>query len=260
MDLRPMLQTVLPARIRAAVRDFLWRLLNIGWVLRSGLPVELRGLSDWVVYSDIFVDGEYDDAIEHAVSTRSARERTRILDIGANVGFFALRCLDIAYRRRVSWERLELMLVEGSAPVYRDLITRVRNWGSAAGAVRAQYGLAGLHEGFATMDQPNLNCMSRVLQGERGASARSSVPYVDLRPYFREHAEIQLLKCDIEGSELTFLETYRPELSAVRSIVIELHKDLCDTQRCIQILEAAGFHNLRLLRESPTTSVAFMWR
>ena len=260
MSGRAILRRLMPAGMLGAVREFLWRLLDVKWTLRSGIQIQLRGLSDWIVYNDIFVDGEYDDAIEHAVSTLRPGAHARILDVGSNVGFFALRCLDIAQRRGVSWEQLDLMLIEGSAPVYQDLTARIQKWGSAAGAVRTQYGLAGLHEGFATMNQPNLNCMSRVLPDRGGVLARSGVPYIDLRPYFRQSAEVQLLKCDIEGSELTFLETYRSELSAVRSIVIELHKDLCDTQRCIQILDAAGFCNLRLLREMPTITVAFMWR
>jgi hypothetical protein len=71
---------------------------------------------------------------------------------------------------------------------------------------------------------------------------------------------VHLLKCDIEGSELTFLETYRPQLAVVRSIVIELHHDRCDTERCMEILEGAGFCNRRMLREAPTFAVAFMWR
>jgi FkbM family methyltransferase len=260
MGFRTILQKLIPAAVRGAVRDFMWRLLNIRWTLRSGLAVEVRGLSDWVVYSDIFVDGEYDEAVEHALATLRPGERARILDIGANVGFFALRCLDIAQRRGVPWERLDLTLIEGAAAAHRDLTARVRSWGRAADVVSIRYGLAGLLDGFGTMAQRDLGCMSRVSTAAGGAPPSSRVPYIDLRPYLRATGSIQLLKCDIEGSELTFLETYGSELSAVRAIVIELHKDLCDTQRCIQILETAGFGGLRLLREMPTIAVAFLSR
>lgn len=260
MDLKPLLRKLFPARTLGALRDFLWRLLDIKWTLRSRIPVELHGLSDWVVYSDIFVNREYDDAIDHVYSTLPSGERARILDVGANVGFFALRCLDIAARRGLSWERLDLMLIEGSTPVFEDLTTRMRKWGSAGNVLRVKHGLAGLHEGLGTMEPASLNCMNRVVPGDESGSGRSRVPYVDLRPYFLESRVVHLLKCDIEGSELTFLETYRPQLPVVRSIVIELHHDRCDTRRCVEILEDAGFRNQRTLRETPTFAVAFMWR
>lgn len=260
MGLRPLIRKLLPARVRGALRDFLWRLLDVRWTLRSGLPVRLRGLSDWVVFSDIFVNGEYDPAIEHAYSTLPAGERARILDVGANIGFFALRCLDVAARRGLKWERIELTLIEGSASVFNDLTARMRAWGPAGSAIRVTHGLAGLHEGLGTIEAAGLNCMSRVVPDDGAGPARSRVAYVDLRPYFLESGPVHLLKCDIEGSELTFLDAYRPQLAAVRSIVIELHHDRCDTRRCMQILEEAGFCNRRMLREAPAFAVAFVWR
>jgi len=255
-----MLRRLVPLAARAAVRDFLWRVLDVRWMLRSRLPVQVRGLSDWVIYGDIFIDGEYDEAIERTYAALEPGEVAHILDLGANVGFFALRCLDVAHRRGLDWARLDLMLIEGSAPVYRDLTARVRQWEGAHGAVRAQFGLAGLHEGSAAMRQEALHCMTRVVQDGARGSAGVRVPYLDLRPYFREAGVVHLLKCDIEGSELSFLETYRPELARVRAVVIELHKDLCDAQACLRILRDAGFRNLRMLRDLPAIGVAFAWR
>ena len=38
-----------------------------------------------------------------------------------------------------------------------------------------------------------------------------------------------LLKCDIEGAELLFLENYEDLLGKVRNAVFELHHEQCDT-------------------------------
>ena len=260
MSIKSIFRSFLPTRARSAARDFLWRLLGIKWTMRSGLPVELHGLSDWIVYSDIFVNGEYDEAIEHAYSTLPAGEQARILDLGANTGFFAMRCLDLAKRRGIGWDRLDLTLIEGSAAVFEGLMARVGKWGEAGRVLHLKHGLAGQLGGAGTMESADLNCMNSVVTDEQSGGSRFRIDYLDLRPYFREHGNVQLLKCDIEGSELMFLENYAPQLSSVASIVIELHHDKCDTRRCMQILQEAGFSNRRMLREAPTFAVAFAWR
>jgi hypothetical protein len=93
-----------------------------------------------------------------------------------------------------------------------------------------------------------------------GSRDSPAVPYLDLRPRLAGAEPVHLLKCDIEGSEQAFLESYAPHLGAVRSVVIELHHDRCDTRRCLELLERAGFVGRRVLREAPTFSVVLLWR
>ena len=50
-----------------------------------------------------------------------------------------------------------------------------------------------------------------------------------------------LLKCDIEGSELQFVENYPGVLAKTRWVVMEMHHDLCDVPRCRQLLRDSGF-------------------
>ena len=105
MSFGAFLRRLLPSRVVDTLRDLLWRSLDIKWTLRSKLSIELHGLSDWVVFSDIFVNGEYDEAIEHTFSTMPSGEQVRILDLGANVGFFTLRCFEVVNFRNLRMPR-----------------------------------------------------------------------------------------------------------------------------------------------------------
>jgi hypothetical protein len=57
--------------------------------------VKVASKGEWWVYNDIFVDGEYDMPIHTALEDRSPVRPFIVLDLGANVGYFALRVLDL---------------------------------------------------------------------------------------------------------------------------------------------------------------------
>ena len=82
----------------------------------------------------------------------------------------------------------------------------------------------------------------------------------ELETLFPEGVSIDLLKCDIEGSELELLESYGDLLRRVEIAVIELHHEICDTARCYELLRAAGFAGEERLREDDRVSVALFWR
>ncbi len=83
--------------------------------------------------------------------------------------------------------------------------------------------------------------------------------FIDLSILMEKVGEIDLLKCDIEGAELLFLENYGDLLGKVRNAVFELHHEQCDTNKCRDILLKSGFRET-VLRATPTFSVNFMTR
>src|SRR5690242_4474626 len=89
----------------------LWSILRPEWTLPSGLKVTVGSWAEWVTYNDIFVDGEYDVPIRHAID--HAEPDAVILDIGANVAYFALRFSDLWMRARPR-QSFRLIGVEGS--------------------------------------------------------------------------------------------------------------------------------------------------
>ena len=83
--------------------------------------------------------------------------------------------------------------------------------------------------------------------------------FIDLDLLMRNVGEIDLLKCDIEGAELLFLENYESLLGRVRTAVFEFHHEMCDTGKCRDILRRNGFHET-VLRTTATFSVSLLTR
>jgi hypothetical protein len=88
-----------------------------------------------------------------------------------------------------------------------------------------------------------------------------AVPYVDVAALLPADTRIDLLKVDIEGSELDFVAEYAADLlPRVRHLVIELHHGQCDTGSCVEILRATGFAAPRVLREEHGCSLLLFSR
>ena len=88
-----------------------------------------------------------------------------------------------------------------------------------------------------------------------GASSKSAeVPFVDVEAAVEHWPAIDLLKCDIEGAELLFLENYAGLLAKVDVAIFELHPNICDAQKAADIITSAGFDHQEL-RRNPDTSV-----
>ncbi len=84
----------LSSKLVAVVRLLCWRILQPEICMHSGTAT-VRSDSDWGVANEIFVHGDYDRAILQAIRPDGQVEPLRILDLGANVGFFSLRCIDL---------------------------------------------------------------------------------------------------------------------------------------------------------------------
>jgi hypothetical protein len=86
-----------------------------------------------------------------------------------------------------------------------------------------------------------------------------NVAFVDVDALIKDKFEIDLLKCDIEGAELMFIENYGDLLRRVRTAVLELHHHQCDTKRCVRLLESLGFRQT-ILRFNDSFSVCLFSR
>ncbi len=224
--------------------------MRLCWTLESGLLVEVRSVAEWVIYNDIFVNGEYDLPIR-AVARSCTENRLEILDIGANVGFFTLRAADYLLRRK-PMTQFSITLVEGSPSVYRRLQSRIGKQSLLTGRVRAVRGLAGRRSGFGRIRERTFHVMNAVTTkpfvGRR-------VRYVDFTGLPTPRGTVDLMKCDIEGHELVFFENNFELLCRTRLAVVELHHERCDTDGCVRVLGNAGLSTDRQLRSGDGYSV-----
>ena len=85
------------------------------------------------------------------------------------------------------------------------------------------------------------------------------VPYIDVAAAVGDRP-VDLLKCDIEGSEEDFLTSYPDLLRRVRTAVIEHHLGLNDQAACVNALRSAGLQEVTVLSEDEETTLALYER
>jgi FkbM family methyltransferase len=255
----------LPESVQFQIRERYWRVksrllyqslygwLNLEHTLDTGLRLKVASKGEWWIYNDIFVNGEYDVPI-HAALGASSGQPLVVLDLGANVGYFALRVLDLIRRQHLDHILPDITMVEGSPETFGELESRIRSQPLAPANVRMVHGLVGRRTGSALIRESALHVKSSIIDvPARGAV---NVEFVDVNTLMEDKVEIDLLKCDIEGAELIFIENYGDLLRKVRYAVFELHHDQCDTQKCVSMLQSLGFRQT-ILRTNDSFSVSF---
>lgn len=253
------MRRLVPAPIAEVMRRWLWSLPDLGRVLHSGVRIEVASPSDWTIYNEVFADGEYDPALDRLLSRTDEERGLRILDLGANVGYFSLRAADRLLRSPLGGTDWELTLVEASRGLVAEIERRLLSQSLLAHRVRVVHGLVGRRSGTGLLQERGCHFSNSAVEGLT-AGGGLAVPYVDLGALYPPGVPIDLLKCDIEGSELAFLESYADLLDRVGIAVVELHHQHCDTARCLEILRSAGFVGEQRLREDDRVSVELYWR
>ena len=239
---------------RGRLGGTLWQILRPEWTLPSGLKITIASWAEWVIYNDIFVDGEYDIPIRHAV--QHAAPGSVALDVGGNVGYFALRFADLWLRERGAAE-LKLVGVEGSPRTYPRLLERL-DQEALKGRTDYRFGLAGERSGSAKISTSEFHVTDSIVAGD---GSGTSVPFLDLTTVAPDDARISLIKCDIEGAEMMFIENYPDLLRRTDSIVIELQHQMYDSKKCVTLLQEAGLQHAQRLRDfSPDATVDFFVR
>jgi FkbM family methyltransferase len=239
----------LPHRFHERLSRAVWRQLSPVWRLPSGLVAKVKSSAEWAIYNDIFVEGEYDLAISELLG--NCPERPVVVDLGANVGYFALRFADLWLRRNDGRE-FEILGVEGSPSTYDELISRM-NQPLISESCRFHLGLIGRRTGFGFISNLPFHVANSVaIRPSRGLQR---VRYVGLDSLIPDDRRISLLKCDIEGSEETFLQNYPDLLRRVDLAVFEMHPDKCSVTLCMELLDAAGLVHQTNIRSCDSFTV-----
>ncbi len=235
----------------------LYRVLDLEHTLQSGLTVKVASKGEWWTYNDIFVDGEYDVPIHTALEGRSPVRPFVVLDLGANVGYFAFRVLDLIGEQERENFCLDITMIEGSPKTFLELERRIRSQRHVAMGVRMVHGLVGQPRGSGVIREGAIHVKNTTVDVPMRQGV--IVDFVDLESLMADKSEIDLLKCDIEGAELLFIQNYAGLLRKVKHAVFELHHDQCDTKECVRTLEESGFHQT-VLRVNSSFSVSLFSR
>jgi len=228
----------------------------------------LKSESDWEIANEIFLQGDYDDAIDQAFLSNGSTGPVRILDLGANIGLFSLRCLDRHASAKLQ-RRLELIAIEGSPSLFVELKQRLANYlDSRDLSLTAKQGLVGRRSGKGmiyssvfhsctnTVVRPGGKTSTNILLGRHAEDSA----YLDLDELIPPGGAVDLIKCDIEGSELDFLQSYETLLRRTRLLVIEFHSRFCDVNACHALVGTYGFCKARTIKTLPTHSLEMYTR
>ena len=247
-----------PAQWRARLRALLLPRQPLRFARPSGIHLRIANDTDWTMYTEVFRKGEYDSAIDRAL-TLADRDRCLVVDLGANVGFFTLRVIDRARSESRPCD-VSVLAVEGSPRRIGDLRSRLIGDNALGSQVRVIEGLVGERSGMATLYEGPSHGDSSLFKRVETTADGATLPFVDLSPLVAREPTIHLLKCDIEGAELRFIRTYRDLLSKTRVAVFELHEELCDTQMCRQLLRDYGFTHEDCIRRIGPYELYCVWR
>lgn len=243
-----------------------WDELNLTHVLSCGATIRVRSWSDWWVYNEVFVDGEYDEAINLAMRGAEPSSAILVLDLGANVGFFTARFVDIC-SRTYPGRRPRVVMIEGSPSIYRELIVRSNEFAQQDISLTRICGLVGARSGASEIVETPFSARNTLIP-EHNVGVMDAdqmrhqwVRYIDLLELVRSDERVTLLKCDVEGSEERMIESYAESLLQRTDVaVFELHNRLCDVDRCIRLLGTAGLRPLVTSAATESTSLILFAR
>jgi FkbM family methyltransferase len=201
--------------------------------LKGGVTVRIGSRADWHVFNEVFTEGDYDIALIDAFAASKPPALLTVLDLGANVGFFALRVLNM--RHTISPQsRLQMICIEGCEGTFNELQNRVGRFEE----IKLVHGLVGEKEGEARIVESPYHAMANV--GPVGSKKGQLTRYVNLDELTRDWPVIDVLKCDIEGAEERFIERYPELLRKTSRVIVELHSFGSDVQHCVDLLESYG--------------------
>ena len=209
------------------------------------------------------MDRDYDLPIHQAFAETGEAKSLCILDLGANVGYFSLRCMEIY--RAVKGNALRLVAVEGAPATFAELRRRLLTHSIDGVDLTLKLGLAGRRAGDGMIYSSLFSTMTNAVVPSAGKT--SHIPflgrhaekssYVDVETLFDRAVPVDLLKCDIEGSELEFLKNYASLLQRTRLLVIEIHPMECDAAACRALLSSYGFVLVQQIHSHPTYALEF---
>jgi FkbM family methyltransferase len=243
-----------PASLVSDLSELTYDVVNLRRSLANGCTVKMRSNSDLVAFDDIFRRGEYDEPIDYALAMASAG-RAHVLDLGADSGFFTQRVVERLAAAPSAFE-LRVCLVEGSPRNFARLQKNVGAMSTPANVeLTLVHGLVGQRSGVGLMRERVFNAMNRV------DTVGTAVPYVDVAALVRSWPRIDLIKCDIEGSEGDFLGSYGDLMAITAAMVVEFHEvGRPAIAECRRLLAGYGFSQTRRLRAFADNTVEFFWK
>jgi FkbM family methyltransferase len=223
----------------------------------SGVQVLIRDLENFYTVEEIFHREVYQEAFREPVRT--------FIDLGANCGYFSCYA---AHKARLRGEGVLGLAVEANPYLIETIrenlsLNQLRD-------IHAIHAMAGRkdHQETGTLQISDSHTSSSQFgthpQGKWKAFGQSiQVPYISLRETWQQRfgqEQVDLLKVDIEGSELLLFQEADNILPLCQNVVVEVHKWLVDRDEIVQILGRHGLRYEKSLEENEWFETAIFRR
>jgi FkbM family methyltransferase len=186
-------------------------------------------------------------------------------DLGCNVGYFTCWLAHLARGR----SKIRGLMIDANPDAVKE-----SQWHMQANHLHEVFVVHGIvgegRPGESSeffLYESNICSMSHLTEEVRrklkGKWTKISVPSINLEANWRQHfgnTRCNLLKIDIEGSELKFLHTEPSFLKLVDSILVEWHTWGASLEEIKNLLAQQGFAYVKTIEESQTMGTAFFRR
>jgi FkbM family methyltransferase len=243
--LKPIRQKLYETRNKREAQT--WREMGLSREL-AGLTIKVASKSDWVVFNEIFVERFYDRAITYVLNHAAENSMMRVLDLGANVGYFAMRFAQMVFESKRAARPFIIHCVEGSPKTYMDLCSRLADNPLLKDHVQLTQGLVGERSGSTEIYESSFGAGNSLIHQHWSKPVVAS--FVDLDTLMPDRAPISLIKCDIEGSEQIFQDNYSELFFRTQAAVVELHHRYIDPDKFHGGMKAFGFMRMEELWQS----------
>lgn len=218
-----------------------------------GVPVTT--LDSFYSFSEMFISGEYGDFLERMPLP------DRWLDIGCHTGYFSLF---LAWQRAVRGGRsdYEALLVDAD-PRMALAAGKTIEVNRLQSRLHFVHGAIGSHPGYLSFAlRPGME--SGIATDAGQPQELVGVPVLTAEDILRRlPPPYDLLKIDVEGAEVDFLEHYGAVYQQARWILLEWHaEDLAGSQQAslTRTLEKAGFTLERIIKPLHATEGAVVFK
>jgi FkbM family methyltransferase len=186
---------------------------------------------------------------------------TTFADLGCNVGYFTCWLAHLADGRKLKGIMLD---ANPEAVQEASWHARANGWND----VFALHGIVGETAKDGSVDfflyESNICSASQLpdveAMGLKGRWTKISVPRIKFEEQWRKHfgdVRCQVLKVDIEGSEMNFLKAEQSFLKLVDSILLEWHKWRVSLDEVKALLASQGFKLIKVLEENEQMGTAY---
>ncbi len=248
------LATVVEQAQAFAARELAGAPGTVGYSLRgSGRRLFLRhGTQDVAILDEVFRKRLYEPLppVEEALAL--ADRPLTVVDVGANIGLFALFVAD----------RLATGRIIGFEPDPSNIAVLEQAMSASGGEPSWQLvpACAGTRDGTVCF-RAGLFACSRIAEPSAHEEQTTAIPIVDVLPYLQA---ADLVKIDVEGGEWALLADARLATTAIRAIVLEYHHHLSPPgapgAAAARLLSRAGFTTEVLHERSDGQGMLWAWR